>query len=431
MNAHDSEKLAGILQGMGYTPAGDETTAGLVVYNTCCIRENAENRVFGNLGYMKYMKQKNPGLVVAVGGCMPQQEAALEKLKETGAADILFGTHNLHTFGSLLEQALDTGIKVTDIWQEWDGSDRGYISAVRENPWRSGVNIMYGCDNFCSYCVVPLVRGRERSRKPDEILDEIRALINDGVVEIMLLGQNVNSYGQKSNDGAAFPELLRLVAGLKPALPRIRFMTSHPKDLSLELIHAIRDCENICRHIHLPVQSGSDKILQAMNRKYTREDYLSLLSALRREVPDITVTTDIIVGFPGETDDDFEATLELVRQARFGGAFTFLYSKREGTKAAEMDCPVPENTANERFARLVDTINPIALEISKSWEGRIVQVLAEKLEKGMFTGRAGNNMPVHFPDNGASSPIGSIVPVKITEGRTFFLIGEQCYQNHE
>jgi tRNA-2-methylthio-N6-dimethylallyladenosine synthase len=272
---------------------------------------------------------------------------------------------------------------------------------------------------------VPFVRGRERSRKPEDILKEVRELKSDGVIEIMLLGQNVNSYGNKSNDDVTFPKLLEMIADLEPKMPRIRFMTSHPKDLSKELISTVKNCGNVCRHIHLPVQSGSDKILRAMNRGYTRGEYLSLLADLRREVPDITVTTDIIVGFPGETEEDFTDTLELVKQARFGGAFTFLYSKREGTKAAEMDGIVPGETASERFNRLVEAINPILLEINKSNEGKTVHVLVEKYADGMYTGRADNNMPVHFPGAENENIFGRIVPVEITEGKTFYLKGKQ------
>ena len=423
MNAHDSEKLAGILKNMGYSPAEDEEDAGLVVFNTCCIRENAENRVYGHLGYMKHLKGKNPGLLVAVGGCMPQQESAMEKLIKTGAADIIFGTYNLHTFGDLLVKALDSAKQVTDIWHEAEASPEGYqdayIQAVRETPWRSGINIMYGCDNYCSYCVVPFVRGRERSRKAEDILNEARALIADGVVELMLLGQNVNSYGA---GGTAFPDLLRKIAALP--VKRIRFMTSHPKDLSPDLIRAIKECENICPHVHLPVQSGSNKVLEAMNRKYSRERYLALIESLRRELPNIAITTDIIVGFPGETDEDFEDTLDLVRKSRFNGAFTFIYSKRQGTKAADMDCQVPASLAGERFSRLLDVLNPISLEINKGLVGKTASVLVDKLENGMYTGRAGSNMPVHFPEKAGESLLGKILPIKITEAKTFFLMGE-------
>jgi len=420
MNAHDSEKLAGILENMGYLRAAEEADAGLVIYNTCCIRENAENKVIGNLGFLKHQKEKNPGLLVAVGGCMPQQEAAAKKIKKAGVADIIFGTHNLHMFGELLQEALDTGGKVVSIWSSSDGSDDITATSVREFPWRSGVNIMYGCDNYCSYCVVPFVRGRERSRDAGVILKEIELLLADGVKEIMLLGQNVNSYGQPG--GVAFPDLLRRIAAL--SVPRIRFMTSHPKDFSKELIHTIKDCENICRHIHLPVQSGSDAVLTAMNRKYTRVAYLKLLDDIRTALPGIAVTTDIIVGFPGESEQDFEDTLSLVKEARFSGAFTFLYSKRDGTKAADMADVVPAHVAKERFQRLLDTINPIAMDLSREWEGKATHVLVEKLENNMYSGRGNNNTPVHFPKI-SEGLVGQIVPVKINEGKTFYMLGEQ------
>lgn len=419
MNAHDSEKLAGILQNMGYSLATDTTDAGLVVFNTCCVRENAENKVYGHLGYMKHLRQTNPGLLVAVGGCMPQQESAMQRLIKDGAADIIFGTHNLHTFGELLTKAVDGGERVSEIWSEAPEVHSEYLATVRETPWRSGINIMYGCDNYCSYCIVPYVRGRERSREVADILAEARALLDDGVVEIMLLGQNVNSYAY------GFPALLRELSKL--GAPRIRFMTSHPKDLSRELIAAVKECDNICRHIHLPVQSGSNNVLAAMNRGYSREHYLNILEDLRREMPDMTVTTDIIVGFPGESEADFADTLDLVRRARFGGAFTFLYSKRTGTKAADMDKQVDADVANERFMRLLDTLNPIALEINKDAEGKTVRVLVDKLDKNTYTGRADNNLPVHFPNNPETTGpplLGQIVPVRITQAKTFFLIGE-------
>jgi len=426
MNAHDSEKLAGILQAKGYEATDDADTAGLVVFNTCCIRENAENRALGHLGYLKHIKAHRPGLVVAVGGCMPQMEEGHARLKKSGVVDIFFGTHNLHTFGELLDESLTTG-KVDKILAEYDNSPETEVPTVREFAWKSGVNIMYGCNNFCSYCVVPYVRGRERSRKPADIIREVQNLAVDGVTEIMLLGQNVNSYLGTDDgcDSVDFPALLSYIARLKPGLERIRFMTSHPKDLSPELIKAIAEHKNICKHIHLPVQSGSDRVLSNMNRSYTRADYLSLIGDLRRSIQDIAITTDIIVGFPGETDEDFAETLNLCKEARFSGAFTFIYSKRSGTKAAEMPGEVPGEVANARFKVLTDLIHPMFLDYAKTFKGKVVGALAEKLENGIYTGRTESNHPIHFPakqDGGGL--LGKIVAVTVTQAKTFYLTGE-------
>lgn len=426
MNVHDSERLAGMLRAAGYVSAPSQQEADVVVFNTCCIRENAENKVYGNLGLLKRQKEENPRLKIAVGGCMPQQKQTLEKMKKGYRfVDVIFGTHNLHMLPELLEKAYETGKQVSEVWDSHGPNiPDGPHEAVRESKWRSGVNIMYGCDNFCSYCVVPYVRGRERSRSTVDILREIRMLADDGVKEITLLGQNVNSYGQKpeSADGmTTFPELLSMINGVD-GIERIRFMTSHPKDLSAELIFAIRDLKKVCKHIHLPVQSGSIGILKRMNRKYDREAYLSLVDALRREIPGISITTDIIAGFPGETEKDFKDTLSLVRSVRFNNAFTFLYSKREGTPAAGMDNAVPPEIAALRFNELLKTLNPIIFEINKSMEGKTLKVLAETRQEGVLTGRTDDNSLVHF-SGGSDALLGDIVDVRILEGKPFYLMG--------
>lgn len=422
MNAHDSEMLAGTLEAMGYRRKGLDD-ADVVVFNTCCIRENAENKVYGHLSHLKHLKKDRPGLIVAVGGCMPQQSGARRKLMDSGVADIVFGTHNLHRFAELLQRRLATGDAVEDVETDAAGLPVYDNPAVRETRWRSGVSIMYGCDNFCSYCVVPYVRGRERSRPVNDILTEISGLVADGVKEVMLLGQNVNSYGQKPvPQGTDFPGLLTAIAALDKPPERIRFMTSHPKDLSPGLIAAVRDLELVCKHVHLPVQSGSSRILRLMNRGYDRETYLSALSALRAAVPGIAVTTDIIVGFPGETEEDFEETLTLAEAARFSGAFTFIYSAREGTKAASMDGHVPPDVISRRFQRLVNVLNPICLEINKNLIGQTLEVLIDKYENGNYTGRADNNALVHFT-SGTPLTLGAFVNVTITDVKTFFLLG--------
>jgi len=436
MNAHDSESLAGALLAMGFEPAADEKDADLVIYNTCCVRENAENRLFGNLGILKHEKERRrlngkPGLTVALCGCMMQRDAAVEKIRRSyNHVDIIFGTFNLHRFPELLLAHMQGGGQIIDIWRESGGAPgepegRADIKS-RQFAHKAAVNIMYGCDNFCSYCVVPYVRGRERSRTVRAVLDEVGLLAADGVKEIMLLGQNVNSYRSGENgENADFPRLLRLVdaACENTSIRRIRFMTSHPKDLSPDLISAMRDCARVCKHIHLPLQSGSTDILRLMNRRYTKESYLELINAIRAQIPDIAVTTDIIVGFPGETEDDFNETLDVARECRFSGAYTFLYSRRSGTPAAQMPDQVPPDIARQRFERLLKTLNPILLEINQGHIGETVELLVDEKssQNGMLTGRAGWGGIVHF--EGPESLIGGFVNVKITGCRTFYLFG--------
>ena len=439
MNAHDSEKLAGMLAEMGYAPAVDEQSADLIVYNTCCVRESAENRIFGNLGWLKHLKETRKDLRIAVCGCMAQRDSAVEKIRGTYQhVDIVFGTFNLHKFPQLLCDNIETGSRIIDIWKEhgefgetpdaWAGGvsqETRPAPALRADRHRASVNIMYGCDNYCSYCIVPYVRGAERSRPHEEVVAEIANLAADGAREILLLGQNVNSY---RSDGKDFTGLLERILGNPgcDGVRRIRFMTSHPKDVSDGLIGVIARSDRICKHFHLPVQSGSTSVLSRMNRKYTKQGYLDLVGRIRDRIPGIAFTTDIIVGFPGETEADFQDTLGVVEKVRFHGAYTFLYSKRSGTPAAEMDGQVPEDIANGRFRRLLDAVNPIVLGRNREMEGTVVKVLCDGFEikdgTGIITGRADNNTIVHF--HGDRELVGNIVNVRVTEGKPFYVMGE-------
>lgn len=329
MNARDSEKLLGILEKVGYVEGTDEETADFVIYNTCTVRENANLRVYGRLGQLGAMKKKYPHKMIALCGCMMQEPEVIEKLKKSYRfVDLIFGTHNIYKFAELLTSAMQSDRTVIDIWKDTDKIVED-LPVERKYPFKSGVNIMFGCNNFCSYCIVPYVRGRERSRDPKAIIREIERLVADGVVEVMLLGQNVNSYGKNLEEPMTFAQLLQEIEKIE-GLERIRFMTSHPKDLSDELIEVMSKSKKICKHLHLPVQSGSSRILKLMNRHYDKEQYLALAEKIRKAVPDISLTTDIIVGFPGETEEDFQETLDVVRKVRYDSAFTFIYSKRTG-----------------------------------------------------------------------------------------------------
>ncbi len=423
MNARDSEKLAGILTTIGYSKAEDEN-ADLVVMNTCTVRENANNRVYGRLGYLNGFKKENPHMIIALCGCMMQEEQVVSRIREQYRfVDLVFGTHNLFAFAELLCRVFEEREMVVDIWPEArDTVER--LPNARNYAFKSGVNIMYGCDNFCSYCIVPYVRGRERSREPEDILDEIREFVDDGVIEVMLLGQNVNSYGKNLPEPVSFSNLLSQVEQID-GLKRIRFMTSHPKDLSDGLIDVMQRSDKICRHLHLPLQSGSTRLLEKMNRHYTKEQYLHLVEKLRAAMPDIAITTDLIVGFPGETEEDFAETMDVIRRVRFAGAFTFLYSPRTGTPAAAMEDTVPEETAKERFACMLKEVQDIAAEEAAHLTGEVREVLVESLnrqEEGLVTGRLANNSVVHLP--GDESLIGQIVPVRLNECRGFYYLGD-------
>ncbi len=398
MNARDSEKLAGILEKVGYVLTDSEEEADFILYNTCTVRDNADQRVYGRLGVLNNLKKKKPHLKIALCGCMMQEPSVIEKIKKSYRfVDLIFGTHNLFQFPALLSKLFQEQEMVVDIWKEPDEIVEN-LPAKRKYHYKSGVNIMFGCNNFCSYCIVPYVRGRERSREPKEILREIEALAGDGVVEVMLLGQNVNSYGKNLDQPVTFAALLKEVEKIE-GIRRIRFMTSHPKDLSDELIEVMRDSRKICRHLHLPLQSGSDRILRTMNRNYTKGQYLALVDRLRHEMPDLAITTDIIVGFPGETPEDVEETIDVVRRVGFDNAFTFLYSKRAGTPAAAMENQVPDALVRESFDKLLKAVQETAKERAALLQGRVMEALVEEVNEqdpAFVTGRLGNNMLVHF-----------------------------------
>ena len=424
MNARDSEKLRGILKAVGYQEAPEEQ-ADFVIYNTCTVRENANSRLYGRLGQQKPRKKKNKEMMIALCGCMMQEPQVVEKLKKSYSfVDIIFGTHNIYKFAELLATRLQSGRMVIDIWKDTDKIVED-LPNQRKYPFKSGINIMFGCNNFCSYCIVPYVRGRERSRKPDAIIKEIRRMAEDGVSEIMLLGQNVNSYGKTLDEPITFARLLEKVEEVE-GIHRIRFMTSHPKDLSDELIQVMAKSKKICRHLHLPVQSGSTRILRKMNRRYTKEQYLELTEKIREAIPDISLTTDIIVGFPGETEEDVQETLDVVRRVRYDSAFTFLYSKRTGTPAAVMEDQVPEEAAKERFSRLLDEVQTIAAQTCAVHEGTTQEVLVEAVsdhDPEMVTGRLSNNLLVHF--RGDQNLIGQYVDVDLKECKGFYYLGEK------
>lgn len=423
MNARDSEKLRGILREIGYAE-GTEDEADFVIYNTCTVRENANTRVYGRLGQLKPRKKKNPHMMIGLCGCMMQELEVVEKLKKSYRfVDIIFGTHNIYKFAELLSTRLESERMVIDIWRDTDKIVEN-LPNQRKYGFKSGVNIMFGCNNFCSYCIVPYVRGRERSRDPQAIVEEIKRLTADGVSEVMLLGQNVNSYGKTLDTPMTFAGLLQEIEKID-GLYRIRFMTSHPKDLSDELIEVMGNSKKICKHLHLPVQSGSTDILTKMNRRYTKEQYLGLVERIRKAVPDISLTTDIIVGFPGETEADFEETLDVVRRVQYDSAFTFIYSKRTGTPAAVMENQVPKEVIKNRFDRLLKEVQSIAAKACAVHEGTVQEVLVEDIcghDPKMVTGRLSNNLLVHF--YGGKELIGAYVDVLLKECRGFYYIGE-------
>ncbi len=422
MNARDSEKLVGILEQAGYEISENEK-ADFVIFNTCTVRDNANQRVYGRLGELNGYKRRNPNMKIALCGCMMQEPSVIEKLKKSYSfVDLIFGTHNIYKFAELLCATFETEGMIIDIWKDTDKIVED-LPTDRKYPFKSGINIMFGCNNFCSYCIVPYVRGRERSRRPEDIIREIRGLVADGVVEIMLLGQNVNSYGKNLEEPVSFAELLREVEKIE-GLERIRFMTSHPKDLSEDLIRVMKESKKICRHLHLPLQSGSTKILKRMNRCYTKEQYLELAEKIRREIPDIAITTDIIVGFPGETPEDVEETLDVVRRVKFDNAFTFIYSKRTGTPAAAMEDQVPAEQVKVSFDKLLKTVQDTAREQIAKYQGLVMDALIEEVnsdDSSMVTGRLSNNTIVHVP--GGAELIGKIVPVAMDECRGFYYMG--------
>lgn len=422
MNAKDSEKLLGILVECGYRSIDDEDKADIVIFNTCTVRENANQRLYGRIGQLKKSYQVNNKKIIALCGCMMQEKDEVELIQSKYPyIKLIFGTHNVYKFAELLYKTLSTNNRVVEILDKTDSIVEN-LPTKRKYPFKCGINIMFGCNNFCSYCIVPYVRGRERSRDADDIFNEIKEVVSDGVVEVMLLGQNVNSYGLDNNN-ISFDELLNKICQID-GLKRVRFMTSHPKDLSDELIEVIKNNKKICRHIHLPVQSGSNRILKLMNRKYTREHYIDLIKKIKNNIEDVSITTDIIVGFPTETEEDFEDTLSLIKEVEFDSAFTFKYSKRTGTKAAEMDGQVDDEVVSKRFDRLLDLIKDISNKNNDRFINKIYDCLVEDIDydKKLLVGRMSNNLLVYF--SGSFDLLGSIVNVKISNNNGFYFDGE-------
>lgn len=424
MNARDSEKLTGVLREAGYEIIDEETEADFVIYNTCTVRDNANQKVYGHLGLLKSRVKKNPNLRIALCGCMMQEASVIETIREKYKfVNLVFGTHNIFKFPELLYRMLTSDSQIIDIWEDTDQIVED-LPVDRKYSFKSGINIMFGCNNFCSYCIVPYVRGRERSREPKEIIREIEKLVNEGVIEVMLLGQNVNSYGKNLDNPMSFAELLKEIEKID-GLKRIRFMTSHPKDLSDELIEVMANSEKICKHIHLPLQSGSDRVLKEMNRRYTKEQYLSLVEKIKKAIPDVAVTTDIIVGFPGETAADVDDTIDVIRKVHYDNAFTFIYSKRTGTPAAARPDQCDEAEVKANFDRVLNAVKEEAMIRNGYLVGRVEEALVEEInahDDAFVTGRLSNNSMVHF--KGDASLIGKLVKVNILEAKGFYYMGE-------
>ena len=421
MNEKQSEAVAGIMDEIGYVRQ-DSEEADVVIYNTCTVRENANLKVYGRLGHLHSLKDQNPDMKIILFGCMMQEPQVVEKIKKTYSfVNLVFGTHNIFKFAELFYDMLLSDMQIVDIWEGTDQIVED-LPTERNYTFKSGVNIMFGCNNFCSYCIVPYVRGRERSRKPEAIVKEVERLVADGVSEVMLLGQNVNSYGKTLENPLTFAQLLTKLEEVE-GLKRIRFMTSHPKDLSDELIEVMAKSKKICHHLHLPLQSGSSRVLKEMNRRYDKEKYLNLVEKIRTAIPDISLTTDIIVGFPGETEEDFQETLDVVKKAGYDTAFTFIYSKRTGTPAAAKEDQVPADVTKERFNRLLALVQEQGRIRSSRFAGTVQEVLVEEesKEKGIFTGRTQYNLLVHFPAD--ESLLGTYVNVKLEECKGFYYLG--------
>lgn len=424
MNVHDSEKLAGMLEEMGYHPADRIEEADIILINTCIIRENAELKVFGKVGSLKQLKKKNPDLIIGVGGCMMQSEEAVQQLYEKyPQVDLIFGTHNIHHVPELINRIKEERDRVVEVWDKEEGLIPD-LPSRREDKYKAWVSIIQGCNNFCTYCIVPYTRGRERSRPPEDIVAEVERLVEKGVKEITLLGQNVNSYGKDLEEKVDFADLLVRLDEIE-SLARIRYMTSHPRDFSQKLIDTIKDGKSICEHFHLPIQSGSNRILKKMNRGYTREEYFDLIKRIKEAIPDASITTDFIVGFPGETEEDFAETIDIVKRVRFDMAFTFIYSPRTGTPAAKMPEQIPEDRKKERLERLMELQNRISLENNQKLIGEVLEVLVDGESKNnpeMYSGRDRKNKLVIFSKKEGIK--GEIVPVKINKAQSFTLFGE-------
>lgn len=423
MNEHDSEKLTASLERMGYELTFMKEDADLIVVNTCCVRENAELKVYGKIGSFKILKRKNPNLIIAICGCMMQQQHVVDEIKKKYRhVDIVFGTHNVHNFPSLLKDAYTQKNTVVQVW-DIDGEVIEGLDSHRKYELKAYVNIMYGCNNFCTYCIVPYTRGRERSREKDVILEEIKDLVQNGTKEVTLLGQNVNSYGKTLKEPVAFAELLEEVAKI-PGLRRIKFMTSHPKDLSKSVLDVMANYDNVSSYLHLPVQAGSNTLLKAMNRNYTRESYLETIAYAKSHIPNLTISTDLIIGFPGETDQDIEELIDLIKKVQYDSAFTFIYSQRKGTPADEMENQIPEDIKHERFNKVLNALNEIIIEKNANFKDQVVEILVESYSEKDKTlmGRTDGNRTVHF--EGDESLIGEFVKIKITQPKKFSLFGQ-------
>lgn len=425
MNEHDSEVIAGILASLGYLSTEELEEADLILYNTCSVRENPERKVYGHIGAFRKLKEAKPELIIGICGCMPQQKDELQNiLEKLPHVDLIFGTHNIHRLPELLERA-QSGERVVEVWEEAQaaqGEDhRDGLPVIRRHNVKAFVNVIYGCTNFCSYCIVPYTRGREHSRLPEMVIKEVRDLAEAGFKEVTLLGQNVNAYGKDLGADITFGKLLRELHQIE-GIERIRFTTSHPRDMGDDLISAMAELPKVCEHLHLPVQAGSNRILRRMNRGYTREYYLQLVERVRRAVPGISLTTDLIVGFPGETEEDFAETLSLVEEVRFDSAFTFIFSPRKGTPAAKMTDQVPEEVKKERIYRLIDLQNEISAEHMQKLLGQELEVLVEEVSSTGLVGRTRSNRQVHF--SGDESLVGQLARVRITEASTFSLKGQ-------
>ncbi|MBO6263330.1 MAG: tRNA (N6-isopentenyl adenosine(37)-C2)-methylthiotransferase MiaB [Clostridia bacterium] len=423
MNVHESEKLAGILSSMGYSQCGKPDDADVIVFNTCCVRENAEQHAFGNIGMLKKLKSQKPELIIAVCGCMTQQGNFAERLFKTYPyVDLVLGTYNIDKFGELLQKKIDTKKRLIEI-QEKNGEINENVTPLRSSYPNAWVNIMYGCNNFCTYCIVPYVRGRERSRREEDVITEVKNLVENGYKEITLLGQNVNSYGKDLSDGSSFSSLLKKIGEIDGKF-RLRFMSNHPKDFTEEVALSLKDNPHACHAIHLPVQSGSDRILKLMNRRYSRQNYLREVDLIRKIIPDCAITTDIIVGFPTETEEDFSETLSLCKEVEFDGAFTFVYSPREGTKAAIMDGQIPDDIKKDRIMRLIDYQNELNRQKSREYIGKTVEILVEdhdeKRNKYLGRDEYGRMAYFDYPHN----IVGQFVQVKITDTGGMSLFGE-------
>ncbi len=423
-NENDTERIRGMLRDAGFEFTDDANKADVVIYNTCAVRENAEQKVFGRLGILKHIKEKRRGMIIGVCGCMVQQEHITEQIKKVhDHVDLVFGTHALYKMPELLYRAMTEKKTVVDIAAS-DGEIAEDLPIMRSDKNKAWVSVMYGCNNFCSYCIVPYVRGRERSREPEAVIAEVKELVKNGCSEISLLGQNVNSYGRDLNTDIDFADLMRMVNDIE-GVERIRFMTSHPKDLSDKLIQTIAECDKVCKQLHLPFQAGSDKVLKAMNRRYTKAEYLEKIAKVKKAVPDISLSTDVIVGFPTETNEDFEDTLDVLRKVEFDNIFSFIYSRREGTPAAKLDFALTDEEIHRNFNRLLEVQNEISLKKNKEYVGRVEEVLVDGVSKNnenTLSGRCESSKIVNF--KGDASLIGKYINVKITEAHTWSLNGE-------